>query len=99
MVRNEMHTSLSFPHRYNVGVHIADVGHFIKSGTAIDREAASRGTTVYLVNRRIDMVPKRLGEDLCSLHEKVDRLAFSCIWEVRARRDGALLLSKSRGQL
>lgn len=71
--------------RYQVGVHIADVGHFIKAGTAIDREAASRATTVYLVNRRIDMVPKRLGEDLCSLHEKVDRLAFSCIWEVSAR--------------
>jgi len=61
-------------------VHIADVGHFIKAGTPIDLEAAARGTTVYLVNRRIDMVPKRLGEDLCSLHEKVDRLAFSAIW-------------------
>jgi hypothetical protein len=48
MVRNEMHTSLSLPHRYNVGVHItADVGHFIKSGTAIDREAASRNTTPF----------------------------------------------------
>ena len=65
---------------YEVGVHIADVGHFIKQGTPIDVEAASRGTTVYLVNKRIDMVPKRLGEDLCSLHEKVDRLAFSVLW-------------------
>ena len=68
--------------RFEVGVHIADVGHFIKAGTPIDKEAAARGTTVYLVNRRIDMVPKRLGEDLCSLHERVDRLAFSCLWEV-----------------
>jgi len=68
--------------RYEVGVHIADVGHFIKAGTPIDAEAAARATTVYLVNRRIDMVPKRLGEDLCSLHEKVDRLAFSVIWVV-----------------
>ena len=51
-----------------------------QAGTAIDVEAASRGTTVYLVNKRIDMVPKRLGEDLCSLHEKVDRLAFSVLW-------------------
>ena len=42
-----------------MGVHIADVGHFIKAGTPIDTEAAARGTTVYLVNRRIDMVPKR----------------------------------------
>ena len=70
--------------RAQVGVHIADVGHFIKAGTAIDIEAASRGTTVYLVNRRIDMVPKRLGEDLCSLHQQVDRLAFSAIWEMDA---------------
>tara|TARA_B100000524_G_scaffold260752_1_gene141899 strand:- start:281 stop:3166 length:2886 start_codon:yes stop_codon:yes gene_type:complete len=69
---------------FEVGVHIADVGHFIKAGTPIDVEAALRGTTVYLVNRRIDMVPKRLGEDLCSLHGKVDRLAFSCIWTMDA---------------
>ena len=65
---------------FEVGVHIADVGHFIKAGTPIDIEAAARGTTVYLVNKRIDMVPKRLGEDLCSLHERVDRLAFSVLW-------------------
>ena len=65
---------------FEVGVHIADVGHFIKAGTPIDTEAAARGTTVYLVNRRIDMVPKRLGEDLCSLHQHVDRLAFSVVW-------------------
>jgi exosome complex exonuclease DIS3/RRP44 len=70
------------PKRFEVGVHIADVGHFIKAGTPIDIEAAARGTTVYLVNKRIDMVPKRLGEDLCSLHEKVDRLAFSVLWEM-----------------
>ena len=69
---------------YEVGVHIADVGHFIKAGTPIDDEAAARGTTVYLVNRRIDMVPKRLGEDLCSLHQHVDRLAFSVIWTMDA---------------
>ncbi|KAL1520405.1 hypothetical protein AB1Y20_021991 [Prymnesium parvum] len=67
---------------YECGVHIADVGHFIKQGTAIDREAATRGSTVYLTTKRIDMVPKRLGEDLCSLHEQVDRLAFSCIWVI-----------------
>ena len=67
-----------------MGVHIADVGHFIKAGTAIDIEAAARATTVYLVNTRIDMVPKRLGEDLCSLHQHVDRLAFSVFWEMDA---------------
>mmetsp|Transcript_12716 Transcript_12716/g.42240 ORF Transcript_12716/g.42240 Transcript_12716/m.42240 type:complete len:766 (-) Transcript_12716:933-3230(-) len=83
-IDDALHAYELAPGKYEVGVHIADVGHFIKGGTAIDAEAAARGTTVYLVNKRIDMVPKRLGEDLCSLHEKVDRLAFSCIWEVDA---------------
>jgi exoribonuclease R len=52
---------------YEVGVHIADVTHFVKPGTAIDAEAASRATTTYLVDRRIDMLPKPLTEDICSL--------------------------------
>ncbi|KAK9765188.1 exosome catalytic subunit dis3 [Basidiobolus ranarum] len=67
---------------YEVGVHIADVTHFVKNGTAMDNEAASRGTTVYLVDRRIDMLPPLLGTNLCSLRSNVDRLAFSCIWEL-----------------
>ncbi|CAG8461700.1 7034_t:CDS:10, partial [Cetraspora pellucida] len=67
---------------YEVGVHIADVTHFVKPFTAMDEEAANRGTTVYLVNKRIDMLPELLGSNLCSLREKVDRLAFSCIWEL-----------------
>ncbi|KAJ1674883.1 exosome catalytic subunit dis3, partial [Spiromyces aspiralis] len=67
---------------YEVGVHIADVTHFVKTGTAMDREAANRSTTVYLVDRRIDMLPPLLGTNLCSLHCNVDRLAFSCIWEL-----------------
>ena len=58
-------------------------------------QAAARGTTVYLVNQRIDMVPKRLGEDLCSLHEKVDRLAFSILWEM-VRGDGSEPPARSR---
>ncbi|XP_072556676.1 exosome complex exonuclease RRP44 [Paramormyrops kingsleyae] len=65
-----------------VGVHIADVSHFIRPGTALDQEAASRGTTVYLCEKRIDMVPELLSSNLCSLRCNVDRLAFSCIWEV-----------------
>ncbi|KAI2807416.1 exosome catalytic subunit dis3 [Blomia tropicalis] len=67
---------------YEVGVHIADVSHFIKPGTAIDKEAAERGTTVYLADRRIDMVPGLLSSNLCSLKEKVERLSFSCIWVI-----------------
>ena len=65
---------------YEVGVHIADVSHFIRPRTAIDKEASLRGTTVYLCDRRIDMVPELLSSNLCSLRDDGDRLAFSCIW-------------------
>ncbi|EDW83411.1 uncharacterized protein Dwil_GK22331 [Drosophila willistoni] len=65
-----------------VGVHIADVSHFIRPGNALDKEAAARGTTVYLVGKRIDMVPELLSSNLCSLVGGVERFAFSCIWEV-----------------
>lgn len=65
-----------------LGVHIADVTHFVLPDTAMDVEAARRATTVYLVQRRIDMLPKPLTEDICSLRSDVDRLAFSVIWEV-----------------
>lgn len=56
-IDDALHAYEISPGRFEVGVHIADVSHFIKGGTAIDAEAAARGTTVYLVNRRIDMVP------------------------------------------
>jgi exosome complex exonuclease DIS3/RRP44 len=72
---------------YEVGVHIADVTYFVKPNTPLDDEAALRGTTVYLVNKRIDMLPGLLGTNLCSLHSKVDRLAFSCIWELNAEAE------------
>lgn len=67
---------------YQVGVHIADVTHFMRPGTALDEEAANRSTSVYLVQKRIDMIPTLLSTNLCSLHEKVDRLAFSVVWEM-----------------
>jgi len=67
---------------YECGVHIADVTHFVRPGTALDLEAAYRGTTVYLVDRRIDMLPRLLNADLCSLRPNVDRLAFSVFWEL-----------------
>lgn len=64
------------------GVHIADVSHFVKPDNPMDAEAASRGTTVYLVDKRIDMLPGLLGTNLCSLRPYVERLAFSVIWEL-----------------
>lgn len=67
---------------FEVGVHIADVSHFIRPGTALDKEAALRATTVYLVDKRIDMVPELLSSNLCSLRGKEERFAFSCIWEI-----------------
>lgn len=67
---------------YEVGVHIADVSHFVQPNNAMDLEASTRGTTVYLVDKRIDMLPMLLGTDLCSLKPHVERYAFSIIWEV-----------------
>ncbi len=66
---------------FEVGVHIADVSHYVKPATALDKEAAKRCTTVYLVERRTDMLPSLLTENLCSLIGKKDRLAFSVFWE------------------
>jgi exoribonuclease II len=59
---------------------IADVSHFVHPDNPMDSEAASRGTTVYLVDKRIDMLPHLLGTNLCSLRPFVERLAFSVIW-------------------
>jgi exosome complex exonuclease DIS3/RRP44 len=67
---------------YHVGVHIADVTHFVKPATPLDDEGANRGTSVYLVDKRIDMLPMLLGTDLCSLKPYVDRFAFSVLWEL-----------------
>ncbi|KAI7738384.1 hypothetical protein M8C21_008447, partial [Ambrosia artemisiifolia] len=63
-------------------VNIADVTNFVHPGTPLDSEATQRGTSTYLVERRIDMLPKPLTEDICSLRADVERLAFSVIWEM-----------------
>ncbi|PHH63807.1 hypothetical protein CDD81_5464 [Ophiocordyceps australis] len=70
---------------WEVGVHIADVSHFVKPATAMDGEASLRGTTVYLVDKRIDMLPPLLGTDLCSLRPHLDRLAFSLVCHLDAQ--------------
>lgn len=67
---------------YEIGVHIADVSHFVKPNTPIDKEAAERGTTVYLVDKRIDMIPPLLSSNLCSLRQDCERLTFSVIWNI-----------------
>ncbi|KAK9807135.1 hypothetical protein WJX73_009531 [Symbiochloris irregularis] len=67
---------------YRVGVHIADVTHFIQQGSALDHEAWARGTSVYLAETVIPMLPHKLCEELCSLNPGVDRLAFSIVWEM-----------------
>jgi len=72
---------------YQVGVHIADVTHYVKAGSAIDLEAANRSTSTYLVNRRLDMLPALLTTDLCSLKGNQDRFAISVLWEVTPQAD------------
>ncbi len=63
--------------RWRVGVHIADVAHFVPRGAPVDREAMARGTSVYLVDRVIPMLPERLSGDVCSLRPDVERFAVS----------------------
>jgi exosome complex exonuclease DIS3/RRP44 len=72
---------------FEVGVHIADVSDFVKPNNAMDAEASIRGTTVYLVDKRIDMLPMLLGTNLCSLKPYVERYAFSAIWELTPNAD------------
>ena len=67
---------------FEVGIHIADVSHYVQSGSALDKEAFERGTSVYLVDRVIPMLPERLSNGLCSLRPHEDKLCFSAIFEL-----------------
>ena len=74
--------------KWRVGVHIADVSHYVQEGTVIDAEAAQRGTSVYLVDRVVPMIPHALSSDLCSLVPDADRLTLSLLVDLDA--DGSI---------
>ena len=70
------------PNEFEVGIHIADVSHYVKVGSELDREARERGTSVYLVDRTIPMLPEILSNDLCSLVPHKDRLTMSAVFVI-----------------
>ena len=91
-------STAGFSH-FEIAVHIADVTWFVRPGGALDAEAFARGTTVYLANRRVDMLPAALSEVCASLLEGRDRFAVTCAWLVRAkdfRRVGAPWFGRTR---
>jgi exosome complex exonuclease DIS3/RRP44 len=82
-IDDALHASLLENGNLQLGVHIADVTHFVHPGSALDEEAANRGTSTYLVDRRLDMLPGLLTTKLCSLTDVEDHFAFSVLWEVK----------------
>jgi ribonuclease R len=75
------------PGLWEVGVHIADVSHYVKEGSVIDKEAEKRATSVYLVDRTIPMLPERLCNQLCSLRPNEEKLAYSVIFEMNDKAE------------
>lgn len=74
---------------YEIGVHIADVSHYVKENSILDKVAYKRGTSVYLVDRCVPMLPERLSNNICSLNPNVDRLTFSVVYKMN--KDGKIL--------
>ncbi len=72
---------------FRIGVHIADVSHYVREGSVLDKEAMKRATSVYLVDRVIPMLPSKLSEQICSLNPNVDRLAFSVFFKMNPEGD------------
>lgn len=87
---------------FEIGVHIADVSHFVTPGSALDAEARERGTSIYLVDRTIPMLPEILSNDLCSLNANEDKYAFSAVFvmnmsgEVKERWFGKTLIESDK---
>ncbi len=67
---------------WEIGVHIADVSYYVKPGSALDKEAFDRGTSIYLVDRVIPMLPEKLSNEVCSLNPNIDKLCFSAVFEL-----------------
>jgi ribonuclease R len=86
---------------YEIGVHIADVSHYVRPGTALDKEAAKRGCSIYLVDRTIPMLPEVLSNDVCSLNPHEDKLSFSAIFvmndkaEIKSRWFGKTVMNST----
>lgn len=78
-INNAFHVKKAGEGKWEIGVHVADVTHFVKPNSLVDREAKKRGTAVELVNRYVPMLPQKLGEDIVSLKVGEDRLAFSVV--------------------
>lgn len=73
--------------RWEIGIHIADVSHYVREGSTLDQEAYRRGTSVYLVDRVVPMLPERLSNNLCSLVPGQDRLCFSAVFEMNGKAE------------